>query len=288
MVQPDLGVFGRGKSKIDYDRAAEEFAMRKRAAQMNEALVQRKLDAPAGGGADAPSSIREWNTFQQMQPDQQKQYLQMKRASQIMNLGGSQVVRDPMGGAPTESYQVTPKPEQMPEFKGKQQQAIEGAKTEAIPDRLKAESVNEAQLGMPQLEEDASYMNKLLEDIKTHKGLKAGTGMSSILPAIPGTKRKAFDVLLDQVKGKQFMTAYQTLKGGGQITEVEGQKATEALARMNAAQSEDDFIAAVNDFQNIVNSGLARARQKTQLQPQDLYQQGEQQFNQNKDPLGIR
>ena len=79
---------------------------------------------------------------------------------------------------------------------------------------------------------------------------------------IPGTEAADFTVLLDQIKGKQFLEAFETLKGGGQITEVEGRKATEAMARMNTAQSENEFKAALQEFKGIVQQGVERAKQK--------------------------
>jgi hypothetical protein len=115
--------------------------------------------------------------------------------------------------------------------------------------------------------ETASYMDDLLEKTKTHPGRQYATGKSSILPKVPGTAPADFQVLLDQIGGQQFLQAFETLKGGGQITEVEGRKATEAMARMNPRQSEEAFLQGVNEFQSIVRSAKERATAK--IQPQD-------------------
>lgn len=113
----------------------------------------------------------------------------------------------------------------------------------------------------------ASYMDDLLEKVKTHPGRQYATGKSSILPKVPGTEPANFQVLLDQLQGQQFMQAYETLKGGGQITEIEGRKATDAMARMNPRQSEEAFLQGVSEFQNIVRSAKERAAAK--IQPAD-------------------
>ena len=113
----------------------------------------------------------------------------------------------------------------------------------------------------------ASYMDDLLEKTKTHPGRQYATGKSSILPKVPGTAPADFQVLLDQIGGQQFLQAFETLKGGGQITEVEGRKATEAMARMNPRQSEESFLQGVSEFQNIVRSAKERAGAK--IKPQD-------------------
>lgn len=113
---------------------------------------------------------------------------------------------------------------------------------------------------LPKLEGQAQYMNKLLEGLKTSPGREYATGMSSVLPIPPGTPAADFMARYNQVGGRQFLEAFETLKGGGQITEIEGTKATEAIGRMSRAQTEEEFLNAVNEFQEIVNLGLERAR----------------------------
>jgi flagellar protein FlgJ len=66
----------------------------------------------------------------------------------------------------------------------------------------------------------------------------------------------------NQLKGKAFLQAYSTLRGGGQITEVEGTKAENAMARMDRAQSEEDFKAALSDFRDAVKTGLQKLKEK--------------------------
>lgn len=110
----------------------------------------------------------------------------------------------------------------------------------------------------------ASYMDDLLEKVKTHPGRQYATGKSSILPKVPGTEPANFQVLLDQLQGQQFMQAYETLKGGGQITEIEGRKATDAMARMNPRQTEESFLQGVSEFQEIIRAAKERAAAKIQ------------------------
>ena len=71
-----------------------------------------------------------------------------------------------------------------------------------------------------------------------------------------------FDIRLDQIKGRQFMQAFDTLRGGGQITEKEGEKATAAISRMNGESSEEEFISAAREFQSVIKKGIERARNK--------------------------
>ncbi len=85
---------------------------------------------------------------------------------------------------------------------------------------------------------------------------------------IPGTDAASFNIALDQLKGKQFLEAFESLKGGGQITQIEGEKATQAMSRMNKANTEDEFIKASREFQGIIKSGIDRAKNRAGVQPQ--------------------
>ena len=77
---------------------------------------------------------------------------------------------------------------------------------------------------------------------------------------IPGTDARDFSIRLEQIRGKQFLEAFQALKGSGAITETEGKKATEAIARMDTSSSEPEFKRAVRDFQEVVRAGLGRTK----------------------------
>jgi len=67
---------------------------------------------------------------------------------------------------------------------------------------------------------------------------------------------------IDQIGGQSFLQAFESLRGGGAITEVEGVKATQAIQRLNEAQSYKDYRAALKELRDIVTVGVERARQK--------------------------
>jgi hypothetical protein len=101
----------------------------------------------------------------------------------------------------------------------------------------------------------------VLDKAIKHPGRETATGISSITnPAniIPGTDARNFRVILDQIKGKAFLQAFQSLKGGGQITEVEGNKATAAIARLDTAQSDEEFKIALEELQAVMQKGYER------------------------------
>ena len=58
---------------------------------------------------------------------------------------------------------------------------------------------------------------------------------------------------VEQIKGLNFLEAYKSLKGSGQITEIEGKQATQARSRIDAALSGDpaSLIQAVKSVRNL-------------------------------------
>jgi hypothetical protein len=104
----------------------------------------------------------------------------------------------------------------------------------------------------------------LIDELKAHPGFKTAVGKSSIfqMQKIPGTSAYDFMNRLDQLKGSSFLQAFETLKGGGQITEVEGQKATQAINRMNNATSEEEFMTAADELKGVISSGVRNIQKK--------------------------
>lgn len=101
---------------------------------------------------------------------------------------------------------------------------------------------------------------KLLKGQRPHPGFSNAVGAGFPLRFIPGTSESDFQTRFDQVKGGAFLQAFETLKGGGSITNVEGDKGTAALNRMNLAQSEREFVQAARDFQDVIRVGVERAK----------------------------
>jgi hypothetical protein len=70
-----------------------------------------------------------------------------------------------------------------------------------------------------------------------------------------------------QIEGKTFLEAYESLRGGGAITVIEGAKGEQAISRMNKAQNEVEYIKAARELQEIVRKGVERARKKAGVAP---------------------
>jgi hypothetical protein len=97
-----------------------------------------------------------------------------------------------------------------------------------------------------------------------HPGFKNYVG-AALVPGmrfVEGSDTASFDIRQKQIEGKAFLEAFNALKGGGSITEKEGEKGTQAIMRMNKASSEREYIAAARELQDILRAGRDRARTK--------------------------
>lgn len=137
----------------------------------------------------------------------------------------------------------------------------------------KAQGANQAQaaVDLPRTVQQGEQTIKLVDDLLNHPGFGLSVGKTapagSLAAMVPGTNAASFDIALNQLKGKQFLEAFESLKGGGSITETEGQKAQQAMSRMEKSNTEEEFTKASREFQGIIQQGINRAKSKAGQQP---------------------
>lgn len=152
-----------------------------------------------------------------------------------------------------------------------------GTMPKDIAGKEREEQIGQAQgkaiTSMPQMQGAADRALATIDQIRKHPGKPYGVGVAGVVPGIPGSSQRGFIALVDQAKGQAFLNAFESLKGGGAITEVEGAKATAAIARLDRAQSMQDFDAALKDLEDVIKGGVQRARAMTTVGSQ---QQGNQ------------
>lgn len=125
-----------------------------------------------------------------------------------------------------------------------------------------------AAVDLPKIESSSARVIGLVNELLKHKGKGAALGLTSYLPSVRGTERAGFENRLKQIQGDAFLKAFESLKGGGAITEIEGQKATQALNRMNETVDEAEFDAAAADFIAEINRFKDIATQRAKGGPQ--------------------
>ncbi|MBI1620368.1 hypothetical protein [Aquamicrobium zhengzhouense] len=104
-----------------------------------------------------------------------------------------------------------------------------------------------------------------LDELIAHPGLSAIAGpVDQFRPSWSmGAEGRDALARFNQAKGRAFLQAFGMLKGGGAITEIEGLKAEQAMARMDRAQSEPEFIQALKDFREAVASGMTKLQRRS-------------------------
>lgn len=107
---------------------------------------------------------------------------------------------------------------------------------------------------------------RYIDEIRNHPGRKAGTGASSYAwNWIPGTEAYSFANRVKQLGGGAFLTAIGEMQGMGALSNQEGQTAKDAIARLDTAVTEDEFIAALDDYQRIIQRGKDRAHKRLKV-----------------------
>jgi hypothetical protein len=121
----------------------------------------------------------------------------------------------------------------------------------------------EAQANLPGVEYKADQIISTIEKFRDHPGTPQIYGGWSLVPIVPGTDRAGAASYLDQIGGQAFLQAFESLKGGGQITEIEGNKATIALTRLNKRGiSFEEAKEAMDEFVTQARKGVALARRR--------------------------
>lgn len=140
-----------------------------------------------------------------------------------------------------------------------------GRMAKDVAGKEREEKIGQAQgtaiTNLPAIEGSAQRALATIDKIERHPGKAYGVGAVGVIPGVPGTAQRGFIALVDQAKGQAFLEAFNSLRGGGAITEQEGKKATEAIARLDRAQTPQDFDEALKDLKDVINSGVAKARE---------------------------
>jgi hypothetical protein len=125
---------------------------------------------------------------------------------------------------------------------------------------VKAKDVGTAEASIA----NAGQALKDIDAIMTHPELKSragSTGPSYLAGKIAGTDTYGLESQVNQIKGEAFLNAFNMLRGGGAITDVEGKKATAAINRMDLNLSYKDFTKAAADAKEILQNGMKRAQE---------------------------
>jgi hypothetical protein len=145
---------------------------------------------------------------------------------------------------------------------------IAGAETQKVVGKNEGEKI----VGREGAIAQARDMKTAIDGLISAPGRAGATGGTRMLNAPfgitrPGSETANFEARLAQLQGKAFLQAFESLKGGGQITEREGIAAQNAIARLDPNQSDDAFLEALQELKRISENAEARAMGKEPPHP---------------------
>lgn len=132
-------------------------------------------------------------------------------------------------------------------------------------DTAQGKARGEARANLPGIEQNATQMLGMIDALANDPYLDSMLGpVNSRKWNLTGDSERV-QGRMNQIGGQTFLQAYNMLRGGGVITDIEGEKATEALARLNTAQNPEDYRAALTELRSIVQNGLDRSRRMADM-----------------------
>ena len=134
-----------------------------------------------------------------------------------------------------------------------------GYRMEAIPGGPAAIAEGDIAKEKAKVVTQADQMLSSIDGILNDPALDTATGLLAATQRIPGTSAYRFGTRARQIEGQAFLQAFESLKGAGQITEIEGAKATAAIGRLDTAQSPADYRQALTELKGVISAARSRA-----------------------------
>ncbi|PHR99267.1 MAG: hypothetical protein COA78_25320 [Blastopirellula sp.] len=208
----------------------------------------------AAGSAQAPSAVREFEFFDQLSPEDQEVFLQVKRANPSIDLGATTIIPSQLnpGGEPLATFTEELSPSDQPEniaaaatardtAEGRVSLAFEAGGARNIADAVVTQSEN---------------LVSSIDSILSHPGLAATTGLSSALDPrniVPGTDASDAKILISQLKDRIFVDSINAMRaasktGGavGAVSDTEGSRLENMMGSLNRGQSDEQFLEQLN------------------------------------------
>lgn len=130
------------------------------------------------------------------------------------------------------------------------------------------------QVNQSKSEGNADYLITKVDELTTHPGFQTSVGAKGptmgfgmMTTPISGTDAADWHARFNEVQGQSFLTAIESLRGMGALSNQEGESATKAIKRMSTTQSEGEFKQAAKEFQDIIKRGIDRNRVKLGQEP---------------------
>lgn len=223
------------------------------------------LEQPTRAGAQ-PASIQEFNLLKRLQTEGREEDIQLfmdaKRQNQkFVTINNGRELVNLFTGERT----ILSTPATETEAAATEASAIARAQTKARNEEQIAQlpriAQAQAKLDLPNIEAVTDQSITLIDDILDDPGLPAVIGFFQGRARGLTGKQRGLVKKIEQVQGKVFLSAFGELKGGGQITELEGKTATDAHARINDRTVDiGSFRESMFDLRGVMVDSRGRAR----------------------------
>lgn len=152
----------------------------------------------------------------------------------------------------------------------------------AAAQKVEGTAQGKATVDLPKAQADAKLVTDTIDKaLAPHPGKALSVGsIFRDVPAIPGSKTADYRAILGQLNSQTFLEAYNSLKGGGAISNYEDKRASAAKARLDTSQSVEAFDDALREYREIVQHGVERMQGLAGKQAPDT--------SAKPDPLGLR
>lgn len=180
-------------------------------------------------------------------------------APDVVTSGGYSFLKDQKGG-----YSPLPRVSREPPTADE----VASATERAAKAREVGQAAGVAQSALSGAKTNVNSTIALIDSLENHKGLGAVVGLPNPMKGgfgfaqTPGSDAADFKSQLDNLTGKMFIAAFESLKGGGAISEKEGEAATRAIANLSKMQSEKQFRQNLAILKQTLANGYATLEQK--------------------------
>ena len=133
--------------------------------------------------------------------------------------------------------------------------------------QIKTEKIADIDAAIQGMNNSVAVAEQKIRVLMTHPGLEDAVGQVNGLKGKLATSKEGaeFITLYDELAGQIFLSAFEKLKGGGPITDLEGQKAQAAASNLDRQLDPDSFRRALNTFYNDLRASHARLMQERDI-----------------------
>jgi hypothetical protein len=209
----------------------------------------------SSGLSGVPSAIQKYQHLQNIRKvhgensRQEKDFMNVIRGSTTANIGGQLYQIDGFGNI-INKIDKTLSPENQPPNIIEQEQA-----------KVTGKAYGELKLQFPTIQAEMKDKIQLIDDMLADPKLGSYLGKKALLTPdilVAGSRQGDFRKKLEQLKGKEFLTQFDKLKGGGVISDKEGEQALKAGTTISLALSEEGLREELLRLRNIAEQVTLR------------------------------